>query len=94
MAQSLRDIGVNSATDLFAGYAGQKSDLGPWLEGAEINRDGDLRLQYLAGWGINSSQEDFIYRQMLRYRQTPVNLFTGPPERVLEMLSTMSAERR
>jgi len=94
VAQSLREISVNSAMDLFSGYAGQKSDLGPWLAGAEINHDGDLRLQYLAGWGINSSQEDFIYGQMLKYRQTPVNLFAGPPERVLEMLSTMSAERR
>ena len=27
----------------------------PWLQGAELNRDGDLRLQYLGGWGINST---------------------------------------
>ena len=44
------------------------------MAGAEINRDGDLRLQYLAGWGINSSLEDFIYRQMLSYRQPPAAL--------------------
>jgi len=90
--QSLREISVFSAFDLFSGYSGQKSDLGPWLAGAEINHDGDLRLQYLAGWGINSSQEDFIYQQMSRYRQPPTNLFVGPPERVMQMFSAMSEE--
>ncbi|MGD0497649.1 MAG: fused MFS/spermidine synthase [Bryobacteraceae bacterium] len=89
VAQSLRDIGVYSAMDMFAGYSGQKSDLGPWLQGAQLNTDGDLRLQYLAGWGINSSQEDFIYRQMLKYRRSPANLFVGAPEKIQELLSSM-----
>jgi spermidine synthase len=77
---------------LLATYAGQKSDLGPWYAGAEINRDGDLRLQYLAGWGINSSLEDFIYRQMLSYRRPPWNLFTGSPERMQSLMYAVSAE--
>src|SRR6185437_13321849 len=68
VAQSLREIGVNSPVDLLASYTGQKSDLAPWLEGADINRDRDLRLEYLAGWGINTSLEDYMYRQMLGYR--------------------------
>jgi spermidine synthase len=80
--ESLRDIGIGSPIDFFSTYAGQKSDLGPWFEGAEINRDGDLRLQYLAGWGINSSLEDQIYRQMLHYRRYPENLFTGSAPRL------------
>ena len=42
-----------------------------WTAGAEINRDVDLRLQYLGGWGINSTLEDAIYRQMLKFRQMP-----------------------
>jgi spermidine synthase len=92
VAESLREIGIRSATDLLATYAGQKSDLEPWYRGAELNRDGDLRLQYLAGWGINSSLEDFIYRQMLRYRRPPLNLFTGSPERVQALLIAVSAE--
>jgi spermidine synthase len=77
VAQSLRDIGVNSAIDLLATYAGQQSDLGQWTAGADINHDSDLRLSYLAGWGINSTLEDFIYKRMMSYRQPPVNLFTG-----------------
>jgi spermidine synthase len=92
VAQSLHEIGIRSAVDLLAMYAGQKSDLGPWYAGAELNRDGDLRLQYLAGWGINSSLEDFIYRQMLSYRRPPLNLFTGSAERVQSLLYAISAE--
>jgi spermidine synthase len=92
VAESLNEIGIHSAVDLLATYAGQKSDLGPWYRGAELNRDGDLRLQYLAGWGINSSLEDFIYRQMLSYRRPPWNLFTGSPERVQALMYAISAE--
>ena len=77
MAQSLFDIGVNSPVDLLSTYAGQKSDFANWVKGAEINRDRDLRLQYLAGWGINSRLEDTLYRQMMSLRTPPVNLFTG-----------------
>jgi spermidine synthase len=91
VAESLREIGIRSAVDLLATYAGQKSDLEPWYAGAELNRDGDLRLQYLAGWGINSSLEDFIYRQMLSYRRPPWNIFTGSPERVQSLMYAISA---
>ncbi len=92
VAASLNEIGIHSAADLLATYAGQESDLGPWYAGAELNRDRDLRLQYLAGWGINSSLEDVIYRQMLSYRRPPWNLFTGSPERVQSLMNAMSAE--
>jgi spermidine synthase len=92
VAESLREIGIHSAVDLLATYAGQKSDLAPWYAGAELNRDGDLRLQYLAGWGINSSLEDFIYRQILSYRRPPWNIFTGSPERVQSLMYAISAE--
>ena len=89
VAQSLREIGVNSAVDLFAAYAGRKSDLKAWYGGVELNLDRDLRLQYLGGWGINSRLEDVIYRRMLRFRRPPGNLFTGSPERLQALLSAM-----
>jgi spermidine synthase len=92
VAESLNEIGIHSAVDLLATYAGQKSDLEPWYRGAELNRDRDLRLQYLAGWGINSSLEDVIYRQMLSYRRPPWNLFTGSAERVQSLMNAISAE--
>ena len=62
--------------------AGQNADLGVWSAGAELNTDGDLRLQYLGGWGINSTMEDKLYREMLTYRQVPRGLFTGSQEHV------------
>jgi spermidine synthase len=92
VAQSLREIGLNSATDLFATYAGQQSDLGPWVIGAELNRDGDLKLQYLGGWGINSAMEDYLYRQMMSYRQSPSNIFTGSPERLLALVHALNGQ--
>ena len=77
VAQSLREIGFNSAVDLFSTYAGSASDLKPWLKDAPINRDRNLRLQYLAGLGLNLYQSGPIYAEMLRYRTLPQNLFVG-----------------
>ncbi len=92
VAESLRGIGVMSPMDLLSTYAGQRSDLGLWVKGSEINRDRDLRLQYLAGWGINSRMEDQIYRDMLRYRRQPDNLFSGSPDRVQSLNYAISSE--
>ena len=78
MAKSLREIGMNSAVDLFSTYAGRKADLEPWLRNASINRDRNLRLQYLAGLGLNLYQADTIYAEMLRYvSKVPDDLFVA-----------------
>jgi spermidine synthase len=89
VAQSLRDIGVDSLVALFSTYAGNQKDLEPWLRGADINRDGDLRLQYIAGWSINSRLENEIYKQMMKYRHPPLDLFTGAPDGVQYMLDAL-----
>jgi spermidine synthase len=89
VAQSLAEVGVTSIPDLLSTYAGQNADLGVWSAGAELNTDGDLRLQYLGGWGINSTMEDKLYREMLTYRQVPRGLFTGSPERVDAVLRSI-----
>ena len=80
VAQSLREIGMNSAVDLFATYAGSASDFAPWLADAEINRDRSLRLQYLAGRGLNLYKADVIYADMLNYSKEPDAIFTGSDE--------------
>ena len=78
MAQSLREIGMTSAVDLFATYAGRKPDLEPWLRDATLNRDRNLRLQYLAGLGLNLYQADVIYADMLKHVNTlPEDLFVA-----------------
>jgi len=89
VAQSLHEIGVGSLNDLLSTYAGRNADLGKWCEGADLNTDADLRLQYLGGWGINSTLEDVIYRQLLAFRQLPHDLFTGSPERVDSLLTAI-----
>jgi spermidine synthase len=86
VAQSLREIGMNSATDLFATYAGGAKDFEPWLKDAQINRDRNLRLQYLAGQGLNLYRADAIFAEMLNYAQAPpAGLFVGAPDLVLEL---------
>jgi spermidine synthase len=75
VAASMREVGFNSAISLLSTYAGQGPDLQSWLADAEINRDGNLRLQYLAGLALNKSMEGAIYSQMLTYRRYPDNLF-------------------
>lgn len=77
IAQSLREIGFPSAIELLATYAGRASDLRGWLKDAAINRDRNLRLQYLAGMGLNLRQGDVIYTHMVAHRQPPDGLFLG-----------------
>ncbi len=74
---SLREVGINSLIDLFAGYRGQKAELAPWLAGAEINRDRNLRLQYLAGIEKYSFEMDKIYLELDRLRKFPEALFVA-----------------
>jgi spermidine synthase len=85
VAQSLRQIGINSAVDLFATYAGRRPDLDPWMKDAVINRDRNLRLQYLAGMGLNLYENGVIYDDILNHRRFPADMFTGS-EASLQML--------
>jgi spermidine synthase len=79
--KSLNDVGFEDPLDLLATYAGRAGDLTSWLEGAPINRDRNLRLQYLAGLGVNKNLESPIYREILSRRTSPRGLFTGSEER-------------
>jgi spermidine synthase len=79
---SLFEAGYPTAADLLSTYAAQPSDLQNWIRGAEINRDRNLRLQYLAGLGVNMNEANAIYEQMLSPAKFPDNLMVGPPEAV------------
>ena len=74
---SLEEMGVHSATELAALYAGRGSDLAPWLADAQINDDRSLRLQYLAGLSLNDYNQDAIYAAILKYRKLPNDLFVN-----------------
>ncbi len=77
VAQSLREIGISSAIDLLGTYTGGEKELHDWLSDAQLNLDKNLRLQYLAGLGLNKYEQAEIYAGMARHRAYPENLFTG-----------------
>jgi spermidine synthase len=74
---SLQSAGFQSVAELFATYAGRAPDLVSWVSSAEINSDRNLRLQYLAGMGMNIFKNQAIYDELLAYRKFPADLFVG-----------------
>jgi len=77
VSASLADVGFHSAVDLLATYAGGASDLAPMLGNAQINDDLNMRLQYMAGLGLNSLTAPQVYREVLSYRKFPQDLLVG-----------------
>ena len=88
VAASLADAQFPSAVDLLASYVGRAADLAPILAGAQINHDLNMRLQYLAGFGLNSGSAPRMYNQLLSYRKFPDGWLTGTGE-PMERLRTL-----
>jgi spermidine synthase len=87
IVQSLQEIGINSAVQLFGNYAGRPDDLARWLSDAQINHDRNLRLQFLAGRSLNVYANADIYRHMIQDTRYPENYFVGKPETLAELRS-------
>jgi spermidine synthase len=85
VARSLHEIGFENATELFSTFAGNEEMLRPWLADAEINHDRNLRLQFLAGLGLNQYNQAGIFSQMMQYRRYPEGMFTGRAERLAQI---------
>ncbi len=83
--RSLAQVGINSAVELFGTYSGSRADMANWLEGAEINTDRNLRLQYLAGLGLNQYDAASIYRDLIQETRYPEHLFEGSDETLAEL---------
>lgn len=79
VAESLREVGFASTADLFGTYAAGASDLTAWLADAELNTDRNLRLQYLAGEGLNLNVAAAIFANVraLTRAELPPELFAG-----------------
>jgi spermidine synthase len=90
---SLDEVGFHSAVEFLASYAGRASDLAPFLIGAQINDDLNLRLQYLAGLGLNSMAAPQIYRDVLTYRRFPEGFLVGTGGR-MDALRTLLPQAR
>lgn len=92
VTRSLAEVGLGSAYELLSTYAGRDDELSPWLRGAQINRDRNMRLQYLAGWGLNFNHPDSIYHAILEYRAYPLGLFAGS-KKSLELMQALFKSR-
>lgn len=75
---SLIESGFESPLDLFSTYQGSGPQLAAWLKDADINTDRNLRLQYLAGVGLNRYTAADISDQITKYRTFPDSLFIAP----------------
>ena len=82
LRESLAAIGCDNAADLFSSYAAAGPQLAAWLADAQINRDTNLRLQYLAGLGVNAYEQAPIYRAILAAGDWPEGVFTGSTARM------------
>ena len=71
--------------ELLATYTGQATDLTDWLKGAEINRDKNLRLQYMAGMGLNSEDGGLIFEDLVLFGKFPEDLFVGSEPLIKEL---------
>ena len=78
--KSLGDIGLSTANDLLATYAGRATELKKWLAPAELNRDRSLRLQYLAGLQLESTRGAEAYHELIAERSFPADIFRGSPD--------------
>ena len=77
VAASISEVGFHSAVEFVATYAGRAQDLSTMLRGAQINEDMNMRLQYLAGLGLNSMAYQNIYKDILKYRRFPEDFIQG-----------------
>lgn len=85
---------VSSAVDLLGTYAAGAQDLRPWLRDAAVNTDRNLRLQYLAGEGLNENRADAIYRRITAGAAFPEGLFTGSPALLVQLREKLRSQRR
>jgi spermidine synthase len=86
---SLGEVGFHSAIELLATYAGRAQDLEPVFGRAQINQDLNMRLQYIAGLGLNSMAYQRTYQDILKYRRFPEDLLVGKPGGRMDALRTM-----
>jgi spermidine synthase len=87
VARSLAEVNFHSIPQLLGTYAGRASDLKSWLQGAQVNEDMNLRLQYLAGMGLNYDRPGYVYSEMLTRRQPAPDIFSGSPQNIAALLS-------
>ncbi len=94
VAASLAETGFASAGDLLATYTGRASDLAAFVAGAPINDDLGMRLQYVAGMGLNARMAPRLYNELLAYRRFPEGLLAGSGERLDRLRQLLGRRHR
>jgi spermidine synthase len=94
VAASLREVGFDTALDLIGTYSADADDMAAWLEGAAVNTDANLRLQYLAGRGLNARRAGDIFAALVGDGpRFPKGLFTGTAPQMEELRQRLAARR-
>jgi spermidine synthase len=92
--ESLASLELGSAVELLSTYAGRYAGLKDWLGRAEINRDRNLRLQYLAGLRLNSQSGANAYGELLMLRHFPEDMFrAASPDRLNALRTAFNSPR-
>ncbi len=77
VVQSLSEVQMGSMISLIRCYAGRNTDMTDWLADAVVNTDRNLRLQYLAGWALNSRKAAEIRDSFRPFAHFPTGLLIG-----------------
>lgn len=93
-AQSLADVGLSGPLEVLVTFAGRQDELAPWLQDAVINRDRDLRLQYLAGWGLNFNEPEKVFDELISRRRTAGVFVGGDPDLMARFDALLEAQGR
>jgi spermidine synthase len=94
VAASLRTVGFDSVLDLMSTFVADAESLGPWLEGAALNTDRNLRLQYLAGRGLNVFAAAAIFDALAGSGpRFPDGLFDGTPAELEELRQRLAGRQ-
>ena len=104
--ESLREVGLweakgfegaeepNEGIELLATYAGQAPLLKGWSRDAQINTDGNLRLQFLAGFSLNNTVRSESLASILADYRFPDQTFVGSPERLNDLKQALELKGR
>ncbi|MAR08628.1 MAG: SAM-dependent methyltransferase [Blastopirellula sp.] len=77
---ALQALELADPVTLLSTFAGQASDLQEWLADAQMNRDANLRLQFLAGLAVSEHASPQILGDIVEQRTYPEGLFVNGAE--------------